>query len=67
MNTELAEVRDINKLTKSLELAKNVITKDYLYQLSEYRVAELPDELKRLDIREYTRIYKFTRVVSDKK
>ena len=61
MNTELAEVRDINKLTKSLELAKNVITKDYLYQLSEYRVAELPDELKRLDIAEYTRIYKFTR------
>lgn len=67
MNTELAEVRDTNKLAQSLQLAKDVITKDYLYQLSEYRVAELPDELKQLDIAEYTRIYKFTRMVSDKK
>ena len=67
MNTELAEVQDINRLAQSLDLAKDVITKDYLYQLSEYQVAELPDELKRLDIAEYTRIYKFTRMVSDKK
>lgn len=67
MNTKLAEARDINKLAQSLELAKDVITKDYLYQLSEYQVAELPDELKQIDISEYTRIYKFTRMVSDKK
>ena len=67
MNTELEEVQDINKLTQSLELVKDVITKDYLYQLSEYQVAELPQELKSLDISEYTRIYKFTKMVSDKK
>lgn len=67
MNTELAEVRDIKQLAQSLDLAKDIITKDYLYQLSEYQVAELTDELKQLDITEYTRIYKFTRMVSDKK
>lgn len=67
MNTELAEVRDIKQLAQSLDLAKDIITKDYLYQLAEYQVAELTDELKQLDITEYTRIYKFTRMVSDKK
>ena len=67
MNTELVGVRDINQLAQSLDLAKDIITKDYLYQLSEYQVAELPDELKQLNIAEYTRIYKFTRIVSDKK
>ena len=66
MNTELAEVQDLNKLAESINLAKDVITKDYLYQLSKYEVAELPDELKQLDISEYTRIYKFTKMVSDK-
>lgn len=67
MNTELAEKRDMNQLAQSFDLAKDIITKDYLYQLSEYQVAELPDELKQLDIAEYTRIYKFKRMVSDKK
>lgn len=67
MHTELVEVQDIKRLAQSLDLAKDVITKDYLYQLSEYQVAELPEELKKLDISEYTRIYKFTKMVSDKK
>lgn len=35
--------------------------------LSEYEVAEIPEELKALDISDYTRIYKFTKMVSDKK
>lgn len=65
MNTELKKVQDRNRLVQSLELAKNVITKDYLYQLSEYQVLELPSDLRRLNIDEYTRIYKFTRIVSD--
>ena len=67
MQTELAEIQDTNKLALSMDLAKDVITKDYLYQLSNYRVAELPEELRDVDISEYTRIYKFTRMVSDKK
>ena len=61
------EVRDMNELAASLNLAKEVITKEYLYKLSEYEVAEIPEELKALDISDYTRIYKFTKMVSDKK
>lgn len=67
METQLAEISDMNNLALSLDMAKDVITKDYLYQLSDYEVAELPAELKDLDIAEYTRIYKFTRMVTDKK
>ena len=67
MDTKLAEVQDTKKMMASLELATNVITKDYLYELSEYEVAELPDELKKLDVTEYTRVYKLTKMVSDKK
>jgi len=67
MNTELSEVQDIDKLNESLLLAKDIITKDYLYQLNQYQVADIPTELQELDITEYTRIYKFTKMVSDKK
>ena len=67
MDTQLAEGSDIKNLALSLDMAKDVITKDYLYQLSEYEVAELPAELRNLDIAEYTRIFKFTRMVTDKK
>lgn len=67
MNTELSEFQDINKLNESLLLAKDIITKDYLYQLNQYQVADIPTELHELDITEYTRIYKFTKMVSDKK
>ncbi|MCD7828642.1 MAG: DUF87 domain-containing protein [Clostridiales bacterium] len=66
MDTKLAEAQDVQKMTASLELAMNVITKDYLYQLADYEVAELPEELKNLDIAEYTRVYRFTKMVSDK-
>ena len=64
MDTKLAEIQDIEKMKESLELANNIITKDYLYQLSRYEIAELPDELRELDIAEYTRIYQFTKMVS---
>lgn len=67
MDKDLLEIRDVNKLALSIDLAKDVITKDYLYQLSSYKVADVPEELKNLDISEYTRIYKFTKMVSDKK
>lgn len=67
METKLAEVQDMSKLTLSLNLAKDVITKDYLYKLGQYEVAEMPKDLKDIGIAEYTRIYKFTKMVSDKK
>ena len=67
METELAVVQDMNKLALSLDLAKDIITKEYLYQLSDYQVADLPKELQKIEIAEYMRIYKFTKIVSDKK
>ncbi len=68
MDTMLAELEKHNsdKLALSLNLAKDIITKDYLYRLEDYEVAEIPDELKALDIAEYTRFYRFNKIVSDK-
>lgn len=67
METKLAEVHDMEQLVLSLDLARDVITKDYLYKLGGYEVAEIPEKLKQLDIAVYTRIYKFTKMVSDQK
>lgn len=67
METNLAEIPDSSELTLSLNLAKDIITKDYLYKLEQYEVAEIPEGLKEIDIMEYTRIYKFIKMVSDKK
>lgn len=66
MQNELAEIQDVNKLALSFELAKDIITKDYLYKLSDYDVLELPETLKNVDIAEYLRVYRFTKMVSDK-
>ena len=67
MNSELAEVRDTNELLLSIETAKNLVTKDYLYDLKKYKVCELPEELKNIDIADYTRLFHFEKFVSDKK
>ena len=67
MESKLADVRDINKLASSIGLAKDIITKDYLYELEKYEVCELPSELKEIEISEYTRLYRFRKLVSDKK
>jgi len=67
METKLAEIRDYEQLSASIELAKDIITKDYLYKLEDYEVSEIPAELKSLDIAEYTRLYRFKKFVSDKK
>ena len=50
METTVMDIHDMNKLMLSLELSKNVITKDYLCKLSEYEVADIPDKLNQLDI-----------------
>lgn len=67
MEIQLAEIQDTDKFAHSLELANDIITKDYLYHLNDYEVAPIPGEMKEIDIAEYTRIYKFTKMVSDKK
>ena len=61
----MVDVKDMNKIAISLDLAKDVVTKDYLYKLGEYEIVEIPDTLKHLNISQYTRIYKFTKLVSD--
>ncbi|SDB13819.1 ATP-binding protein [Butyrivibrio sp. INlla16] len=66
MNSNVQEVLDTNKMMSSLDLAKDVITKDYLYKLGEYEVAEIPAELAEINIADWVRIFKFTKMVSDK-
>ena len=67
MDNELLESRDMNNLSLSINLAKDIITKDYLYQLRNYKVVDISKELKGIDISDYTRIFKFTKMVSEKK
>lgn len=64
MRQELSGKR--NKFGTSLELAKEVITKEYLYRLKDYEVASIPQNLRDINISEYSRIYKLKRIVSDK-
>lgn len=68
METRLEGIKkdSINRLMQSLETAKDVITKDYLYKLTKYEVQELPRALRNLEIADYVRIYKFTKLVADK-
>ena len=64
---EMLSGLDTNRLASSLDLAKDIITKDYLYKLEQYEVAEMSENLKNVDITEYTRIYKLNKIISDKK
>lgn len=68
METRIQEIttNSLNRLSQSLEMAKDVITKDYLYKLNKYEVEPVPRELEELDISDYVRIYKFTKLVADK-
>ena len=49
----MVDVKDMNKIAISLDLAKDVVTKDYLYKLGEYEIVEIPDTLKHLNISQY--------------
>lgn len=67
MKDELSiDVRDNKKLDIALQSASHIITKDYLYQLEQYEVCEVPKELENLEIAELTRLYQFKKFVSDK-
>lgn len=57
----------LDKLALSLDLAKDIVTKDYLYKLGQYDVVEMSEDLRNIDISDYARIFKFTKMVSDKK
>ncbi|MCM1025883.1 MAG: DUF87 domain-containing protein [Roseburia sp.] len=67
MDTNLAEIQDYKKLALSMETAKDIVTKSYLYQLDSCEAEKLSENLEGLDIAEYTRFYKFRKMVSDKK
>lgn len=60
------EARDAEQLSHSLELAREIITRDYLYTLSKLPVQELPESIRHINIQNYTRLFHFERFVSDK-
>lgn len=67
MSSNLPDVREAEQLSNSFELARDVITRDYLYSLEDLDVCEIPDELKQVNISDFSRFYHFERFVSDKK
>ena len=67
MSNNLPDVREAEQLSKSFELARDIITRDYLYNLEEMDVCDIPEELKQVKISDFSRIYHFERFVSDKK
>ena len=60
------EPRDTEQLSASFELAKDIITRDYLYNLSKMEVCELPEALRDVHIADFTRLFHFERFISDK-
>lgn len=67
MKELLAEIQDKKQLVQSLNLAQNIVTKDYLYELKNYEVEELPEQLKDLNLFDYSRIYKITKLYQIKR
>ena len=47
----MVDVKDMNKIAISLDLAKDVVTKDYLYKLGEYEIGYLFSRNTSRDIR----------------
>ena len=66
MNNQIDEVRDSEQLSKSFELAKDIITRDYLYNLENMDVCEIPESIKDIKITDFSRLFHFERFVSDK-
>ena len=60
------EPRDSEQLSQSFELAKDIITRDYLYNLTNMEVCELPEALQDVRIADFTRLFHFERFISDK-
>lgn len=66
-SNNLLDIREEEQLSESFELAKDIITRDYLYNLENMEVCDVPDTLKNIKISDFARIYHFKRFVSDKK
>ena len=65
MKELLAEIQDKKQLVQSLNLAQNIVTKDYLYELKNYEVEELPEQLKDLNLlitQEFIRLQKLYQI-----
>lgn len=58
--------REAKQLDDSFALAKNIITRDYLYQLQDFTPCPLPEKLQDIDIADYTRLFRFRKLISDK-
>lgn len=60
------DIRDAKRLDDSFALAKNIITRNYLYQLQDFTPYPLPEKLQNIDIADYTRLFRFRKLISDK-
>ncbi|ERK60425.1 hypothetical protein HMPREF1983_00172 [Gemella bergeri ATCC 700627] len=60
------QVKEYSNLLNTYQFAEDIITKNYLSNLSKYEVQEIPDGLNDFNISDFSRIYKFEKIVSDK-
>ncbi len=60
------DVRDKQEMELSLTAARNIVSKDYLSQLSEYEIVEPSQELLNVDIKRFARIFKIDKIVYTK-
>ena len=65
-NDELSSVQDSSKLAGSLNLAENIVAKEYLQNLNSFEVLDMSQKLRDLQINDYVRIFKINRIVLDK-
>ena len=65
MSTDI-EVRDNNDLNNAILISKDIVTADYLGNLSKMDIVDFPKELKGKNISDYTRLYHIKKIVTDK-
>lgn len=69
MEKDSAEIsiRQQEELTTALQEADYVLMKSYQYELSDYPVLQLSEEVKNWDVPKHTRLFKIDRIAYDKK
>lgn len=60
------DVRKENELVMAMDLAKKIITKNYMCELSDYEIVDPAKELLSMNIEEHMRLYRVNKLVTDK-
>jgi len=63
---ELLDIRELNELIRSLDLADNIVYKKYLSHLNQMEVIPCPDEIQKSDLNDFVRYYKIERFIYEK-